>query len=1608
MAIATSYTNTDKNALLEKINALVWALQYLAATGVLPSKEYLALKYPTLSREKLLWHLGCKSEDEVKAKLGELRLKFEGLQQTLIQEINTPEEIRQIPQEIIQSGIFAGKEEEEAKKNIQSLLSDLQKEPTDADLKLIEPGERRTIQATLSDPHASFSPTYNQAAEILAQVGLIDENGEPKPEYQNLLANPEFKKEVEGKIRKAILAQDLETQIIAGLDEKFASLDIPQETIRKEFNFAKKQIAARYAQEALGQLLAAGNDTASISNANQAAKRAISAQIEKDKEFLPRFFDSLLAANPKLENDGILRREITAKLTNASFEALDTLGLTQNIEVHLGDDLPRITAAHYFVDDRGELKRDLHDYWILPKTPEALNEEVEEERNDQEVLLAALYKETSNMPNPNIGKYVGTERPEPKKLWPYYVSAPLFAGWFITDPSEAISVIPYGATAIATYIGAGQINEKVKTFKAKIQPFVNPGEYLRKKYSMAVRELLFQKIPAKALRMTPLYKNYDIKGPDGIIYKHSEFIPARFLRTGTAKALGKLAGDKPGSIRNKVFTKAKENITPRVNLRTKKVEKEHNGLLGVIIGVALVDILAGAILEYIKDKVVMFAKIERALGSTGRIGKSAFSLNTAAGVYAGLLIGTPLGLATPLAVIGGLGGWGLQTAKDFAKDQGFLIRQTQREQLLAEGKLFSRWERIVTRIGRIPRLFNQNPPISNIPLKGVVFGYMVGGVPGAITWGSVQILWSNRAWMGSQFTKAVNKFVFKASGKKYTNLNYFLETGVNKWPLWQRVPIKALAEFRYVGRWAPGASAGGAIGFIASGGNPLGAAAGVLIGGTAQIITAFLTRTTISLLSSAWEKYVLHNLRMLYARYPWMRYSLGGTAGIGIGFLLASLGIPLWLAIPAGIGAGIAAQRIIELVFGLFGKGEGFGAFLGQFNKITGGIANILLGTEIERSGAIPFIGWKPPGPWGILVRLGGAALIVGGLVQLFGLPGLIIAAIYIPVDFLLWWFTGRGILEWAWEGVKTGYHYLQKLPWWAQLAIPSFGVWVWIIARLPGFLKWAGGHVLGWLSHLPGGAGKFFGGLKTAITGGIQALSRILMGLLGGLIQLLMGGDITEAALAAAIGLAMAGSFVNSQTINSAFVTEPQPGGATIYGELIKTAEATNPDVGPSQSISIHNVDVVPKDITFTIKFTAKRDVSNLTCSDELILIKSDKSTENLTSELTLPKDPNNNNLPCPPGPFSSGQEFSVKFTYSILVNSKFNDSILRNTYYLNGNATVAGADYWIPIRDTTVKPFGGNTSALENFKNFVRTNYQNNMIDTDCFGQKCWDFVASQSIAVGVNPTFLLAVWYEESHFSDIGNHFSCPYNITRPHTSDGLRDSLNCFLNIITNYQNDAAGFIAAMNQYCGTGIWEDPNNPTPLCHNNPDFLPQLRSAYQDLGGTVNSLASNEGGQPFSMQATAIVRIGNPPAITTPFGWPTTGYITQTPNEGNHQASDLQAVDIGGSDGNQVCATHDGQAVAYSSGDPGVYGTYGLGEYVAITSTDGSFTSFYGHLRTGSGKSGAVKAGDQIGIVDNTDPTGKSTGPHLHYEFWGLKMEPPNIPETPSDNLHVTGCK
>ncbi len=107
-----------------------------------------------------------------------------------------------------------------------------------------------------------------------------------------------------------------------------------------------------------------------------------------------------------------------------------------------------------------------------------------------------------------------------------------------------------------------------------------------------------------------------------------------------------------------------------------------------------------------------------------------------------------------------------------------------------------------------------------------------------------------------------------------------------------------------------------------------------------------------------------------------------------------------------------------------------------------------------------------------------------------------------------------------------------------------------------------------------------------------------------------------------------------------------------------------------------------------------------------------------------------------------------------------------------------------------------------------------------------------------------------------------------------------------------------------------------------------------------------------------------------------WPTSGEVTGTVHDPNHRP-DHGGVDIANDTGTPILASADGTVL--SAGDGGGSG----GTEIVIQHADGT-VSIYSHLSKLNVSAGqTVKQGNVIGDMGST---GRSTGPHLHYELRG----------------------
>jgi murein DD-endopeptidase MepM/ murein hydrolase activator NlpD len=113
---------------------------------------------------------------------------------------------------------------------------------------------------------------------------------------------------------------------------------------------------------------------------------------------------------------------------------------------------------------------------------------------------------------------------------------------------------------------------------------------------------------------------------------------------------------------------------------------------------------------------------------------------------------------------------------------------------------------------------------------------------------------------------------------------------------------------------------------------------------------------------------------------------------------------------------------------------------------------------------------------------------------------------------------------------------------------------------------------------------------------------------------------------------------------------------------------------------------------------------------------------------------------------------------------------------------------------------------------------------------------------------------------------------------------------------------------------------------------------------------------------------------PSIWPVAGWLSSSYGTRT-DPFNDEKSFHPGLDISADYGTPVLATADG--TIENAGLSGAYGN------MVVVDHGFGITTKYGHLsRIAVGNGQPIKRGDILGYVGST---GRSTGPHLHYEIW-----------------------
>ncbi len=174
---------------------------------------------------------------------------------------------------------------------------------------------------------------------------------------------------------------------------------------------------------------------------------------------------------------------------------------------------------------------------------------------------------------------------------------------------------------------------------------------------------------------------------------------------------------------------------------------------------------------------------------------------------------------------------------------------------------------------------------------------------------------------------------------------------------------------------------------------------------------------------------------------------------------------------------------------------------------------------------------------------------------------------------------------------------------------------------------------------------------------------------------------------------------------------------------------------------------------------------------------------------------------------------------------------------------------------------------------------------------------------------------------------------------------------------------------------------------LDYNNLDKTSTLAAGTQIIipGGQISEIAPVKSTSPSKAPGKeAPVKFTDTRGV---FRKPVSGIITQ----GIH---DKYGVDIGAPTGTPVYASADGVVQLARMGYNGGYGNYVIIKHSGAVTGQGEVQTLYAHLSAINVSTGeTVKQGELIGRVGST---GRSTGPHLHFEMRGIANILRSIPK------------
>ncbi len=802
----------------------------------------------------------------------------------------------------------------------------------------------------------------------------------------------------------------------------------------------------------------------------------------------------------------------------------------------------------------------------------------------------------------------------------------------------------------------------MRSIRRTLFPYVEPGAWLQYKIKQLERQVIFSVVPGVVtnILLSPakvsLFGDYtEIDLESGIQYKvRGAFRPTYALRRKLIAYYQERALQHTLAshlVKATIFSKAAD----RLKAPDKQGRRRHiHSVIGALIMIIIADLIAGAVTEFVKrwiaDRIKEGARLRafvrrfQKLKFLGRA-SNVFSIPTLAGAIIGSAFGpvgtiVGAGLGTTFSIYRDLGNWKLAKNQPLKLEMDIL---RQREQLAAAGappewvKPLSSWERLRLRLYKPAELFGRYRWLPRSGPTAALIGYSVASLSGSPQLGALAgfgwYAWQDlRPWL---VEKALNQFFSPPAGSGYGR-------GWQAWLRWMEdahpYRLRAFRSLR----------------------------AGTTAGGV----------TTMGL---------------IWLGVPWP-IALGIGTGVGVGWGLADFGARIgWLK--------LRESRFARL-FGLGSRAGGAIKFVGGAIHIVGGAADVA--TALHGSDTGTFFGFKTipgtnfglGGPAGQTMNLGLAVMggatigatigsLIPGIGTVFGgiIGGFAAGTLY-SINYAIREYTGKGIIGWSKVGVKK-WSQLPKpikmltisgIPVVGQLAVLGWiahdlglgkaiaGAWHWSknqpvigpAARQLGEWGTSARNALSSIGNwFKDKAGKGADKVVDKLTEGATKFWNFISAVAGGIIQLLIGGDLAEAAVSIAIGLALLGVAINTTNISSSLMAQDTPITTPpgVVNQFIDVVKSADPQI-------IANNDL-PKTINFKVFIRAKSSkLTNITCKDELTIATKDGRRVNLPANFPANE--------CPQS-LQPGETKTIEFQTLAENTDFFKDSIITNTFTID-----------------------------------------------------------------------------------------------------------------------------------------------------------------------------------------------------------------------------------------------------------------------------------------------------------------------------------------------------